>query len=131
MKKGYFRPPTKQESEAMQEIMKGKDIFKKQYLGEWGSIMSENKPREFWLGQRVMLQNGIQSHVEFLIEQAPHQGFVHVIEYSAFEQLQKENDLLKRKLEIALGAIHRYQHDHNFSDDNLYAVFGEIEAINE
>lgn len=56
------------------------------------------KAREFWIGQRTMLQNGITSHVEFLVEQVPVEGFTHVIEHSAYLELQQQ--LAKAKAEL-------------------------------
>ena len=47
-----------------------------------------------------MVHNSIQSHVEFLIEQNKIEGFTHVIEYSAYEQLQAKLDEAVKALEF-------------------------------
>lgn len=59
------------------------------------------KMRQYWLGQRSMVHNGIQSHVEFLIERAPIEGFTHVIEKSAVDLMLKDLESMAKALEFA------------------------------
>jgi hypothetical protein len=69
-------------------------------------MSEQEKPfREYWLGQTTMLKNGIQSHVEFLIERNQTHGFTHVVEIKALEQAQAENEKLKADLAIAIETL--------------------------
>lgn len=55
--------------------------------------------RQFWLGQRSIVHNGIQSHVEFLIEMTPTEGFTHVIERKAIDIMLKDMEEMAKALE--------------------------------
>ena len=62
-----------------------------------------NKPREFWISRGVY--DDIIDHEQYTTL-ADSNEYTHVIEYSAYEQLQKENEDLEIRLKRAVNAAY-------------------------
>lgn len=61
-------------------------------------MTNEQKPREFWITDPECYS---EDYIHTVKEEAVHSGdfIIHVIEYSALEKLQKENEVLWKGLE--------------------------------
>lgn len=75
-----------------------------------------SEPREFWIDHDVWYSKEEKDYVEANQTEYPvnFSNLVHVVEYSAFEQLQAENSKLKEKLSVAVEILEYYANTDNW-----------------
>lgn len=98
-------------------------------------MTNDKKPREFWLAKPDLDFDLNWKNIH--AAEYPHKNTkvdtLHVIEYSALEAAQKENEELKEKLAIAAEALERIAADRasDFADGNTLIACGAMEALSK
>ncbi len=93
-------------------------------------VTRENKPQEFWI--RFLTGDNYSTHQITDVSMnkltdVPYEHDYHVIEYSAYEKLQQENERLTQALEVAEKAL-KYMTEEYDCDPEDVAIYDKRKA---